>query len=847
MKLRAYRKKRDFSATPEPVGQVPKARSKGGRGDGKRLRFVVQEHHARRLHYDFRLEHGGVLWSWAVPKEPSLDPKIRRLAIRTEDHPLTYASFEGVIPKGQYGAGRVTRWDEGSWIPEGDPAAGLRTGKLVFRLEGKRLRGRFHLTRMRTGVEEGGKENWLLIGHGNPTKRDSLESPTKKTKKKKPEKRGASPVPRSVARKPRIVRKSVARFHPSDFQLATLVDDVPVGSDWLHETKFDGYRVALDVADGECRVITRGGQDWTKRFGSVAAAAARLPANRAILDGEIVALDSAGRTSFQLLQRVLKEGGGKFACYVFDLLEVDDRDLRPLPLLERKEALKKLLGRGRHPLRYAEHVDGFGGDVWKEACRLGLEGVVSKRKTAPHRSGRGLDWRKSKCTKRQEFVIGGFTDRKGTRNGLGALLLGVHQDGELRYTGKVGTGFDQKTLIALRRLLDPLEQVAPAFLDLLDPPRQAGVHWVRPRLVAEVSFSGWTDDGRLRHPSFLGLREDKNPNSVVREHARSRRRSHREPVAVAARTQSSRPKARTRPIRHAGPRGRPNESTDVTVTHPDKVLFPGSRTTKGDLARYYVAVAPVLLPHIEGRPLSLVRCPNGVARGCFFQRHLKGRNTIIVRTKQDLVDLAQIGVLELHSSGARADDFDHPDVLVIDLDPGPGVPWAITIAAARRVRAVLAELGFESFPKLTGGKGLHVVARIERPFDWKGHKELAKRIAQLLEKESPERFTTSPRKRDRERRIFVDYLRNGKGATAIAPWSPRAREGAPVAVPISWKEVTPKLKPDSFSFEKARKRAERKGEPWPGFFAGRVGDGSFPRRSSGTSSTKGRSSRSSGS
>lgn len=816
MSLRAYRQKRDFSATPEPAGDAPNARSKSNLGKSRPLRFVVQEHHATRLHYDFRLEHGGVLWSWAVPKEPSLDPKVRRLAIRTEDHPLAYASFEGVIPKDHYGGGRVIRWDAGNWIPESDPAVGIRSGKLTFRLEGERLRGHFHLTRLRGRDVDASKENWLLIGRGEKAKKSARS--VRREQVREPVARASRPPQRGTRRanKPSKARKSTTRFIASDFQLATLVDTVPVGSDWLHETKYDGYRVALEISDGRCRVITRGGHDWTSRFKSIAVAAAKLETDRAILDGEIVALDSAGRSNFQLLQRVLKEGGGKFACYVFDLLEQDGEDLRPLPLIERKRALKKLLQRGSDSLRYADHVDGRGGELWKEACRLGLEGVISKRRSAPHRAGRGLDWRKSKCTQRQEFVIGGFTDPKGSRSGIGALLIGVYREGALRFAGKVGTGFDNQGLGALRRRLDKIEQVAPSFVD---PPRERGVHWVRPRLVGEVSFTGWTDDGRLRHPSFQGFREDKNPRAVVREQARPQRRLAREPAAIASRTQPKRPTTRARGKRSAISPARKGPTVDVTVTHPDKELFPGSRKTKGDLARYFAEVAPVLLPHVAGRPLSLVRCPDGVKRGCFFQRHLEGRKTVTVQTAQDLVDLAQIGVLEIHASGARADDFKHPDVLVFDLDPGPGVLWADTIAAARRVRAVLAELGFDSFPKLTGGKGIHVVARVQPPFDWKRHKELAKRVAQLLATESPDRFTTNPRKSEREGRIFIDYLRNGEGATAIAPWSPRAREGAPVAVPISWNEVTSKLKPDAFSLDEALERAARSREPWAGFFS----------------------------
>ncbi len=755
--LATYRQKRDFERTSEPRGAAAPKKRAG-------LRYCIQRHEARRLHFDFRLELDGVLKSWAVPKGPSLDPGEKRLAVEVEDHPLEYGSFEGVIPAGEYGAGRVALWDEGTWEPDGAARKDLKRGRLGFTLRGRRLQGHWTLVRMKS--REGKKTNWLLIRS----------------------KDGAPAAPSSS-------------FVPP--QLATLVDAAPTGDEWIHELKFDGYRILASLEDGAAVLWSRSGKDWTRPFPELAAALGKLRTSGTLLDGELVALDERGVSSFQALQKAISSGAsGELVYQVFDLLRLDGKDLRERPLLERKKSLASLLRAAKKNVKYTDHVVGSGKAFKQAACRFQLEGIVSKRGDRPYRSGRGADWLKVKCTREQEFVIGGFTEPKGGREGLGALLLGTYRKpGELVYAGRVGSGFDAEVLRDLRRKLDKLEQREEPFQEGPEGLERRDVRWVRPLLVAQVKFTGWTGDGRLRHPVFDGLRLDKPAAEVGRE----------EPAAMAEQN---------------------GAVAGVAISHPDRVVYPELRLTKLDLARYYERVSTWILPQIAGRPLSLLRCPDGREKACFYQKHWTGGGlrTVSIREKsgrvpyavvddaRGLVTLVQNGVLELHPWGAKAEDVEHPDLCTFDLDPAPGVPWVDVAAAARHLKGRLEELGLESFVKTTGGKGLHVVLPFRRGPDWDVVRTFAKGLANELVREAPERYTATLSKRARTGKIFIDWLRNGRGATAVAAYSTRAQPGAPVATPIAWEELETLPASGHWTVRNLPARLEAGVDPWKGFF-----------------------------
>jgi bifunctional non-homologous end joining protein LigD len=640
-----------------------------------------------------------------------------------------------------------------------------------------------------------------------------------------------------------------------------LVSTAPEGEDWIHEIKYDGYRFLCRVDRGSARLLTRTGLDWTERFGAVAEVAAKLPVERALLDGEIVVIRPDGLTSFQDLQNALRRGRDQdLVFFLFDLIHLDGFDLTGVPLLSRKGALEGVLasaGAGG-VLRYSDHVVGQGRGFYGEACRRRLEGIVSKRANATYVSGRARAWLKTKCSARQEFVIGGYTEPRGSRSDLGALLLGVHESGDgLKYAGKVGTGFTRDSLRELRQRLRPLETPSPPFAD---PPPVRGAHWVNPRLVAEISFTNWTDDGRLRHPSFEGLREDKPARDVVAEsprgaHPKGRSTEVVPPGAPRGPGKRRTPKKPPRqkppvdepplkpPVEEPPPPGRSpmREPPDtegssvagVPLSHPSKILYPELGLSKIDLARYIERVSEAMLPHVEGRPLMLLRCPEGRGRTCFFQKHPSGaihRSLVPVRIREKsgkdeiyltardeagLVALVQMGVLEIHVWGARADETEKPDRIVFDLDPDPKVAWSFVIETAHRVRERLRAIGLASFAKTTGGKGIHVVAPIRRGPSWEEIKELTAGIASSLVREEPDRFTTHLSKARRGGRIFIDTLRNRRGATWVAPYSPRARDGAPVSTPLSWSEITPRLRPDRFTVLTVPARLGRGGkDPW---------------------------------
>ena len=814
MSLARYRKMRDFAATSEPSG---KPRAKKGR------RYVIQKHDASHLHYDFRLELNGVLLSWAVPKGPALDPSVKRLAVQTEDHPVEYGGFEGTIPEGAYGGGTVMVWDRGTSEPEGDPDKAYRAGRLTFQLHGQKLTGGWHLVRTARGSEK--QKSWLLFkatdAAARPGDSSLLEQQPNsaltgrdlaaiaagasgKSAHKKPAKRAAQRAP--------AIGKPAPMPAKVEVELATLVREPPSGDGFIHELKFDGYRVLVRIEAGNVQLLTRGGEAWTERMPSLARAARALKLESAILDGEFVALDEKSVSDFQLLQNSFSgKASAPLAYYAFDLLYLNGADLRAVPLLERKAALQKLLEKKPKTaeiLRYSEHVQGQGAEFFARAKERGLEGIVSKRADSSYRAGRSRDWQKSKSSARQEFVIVGHSDPGGSRTHFGALLLGVRQGKGVVYRGRVGTGFNERSLKELAERLAPLAIAQPK---LANAPRGADardVHWVKPVLVAEVSYTAITHDGLLRHPTFKGLREDKPAREVVME----------QPVATRSRTKKPPEKAKKSPVSE--------------LSHPDRVLYPELGITKLGLADYYELVKDVMLPHVVNRPLTLLRCPEGRGKSCFFQKHpgetlAAGLTRVKVKSSEGtseyaaiedergLQALVQMSVLEVHIWGALATDSERPDRLVFDLDPDAELGFDEVSAGARAVRALLEELGLKSWLKTTGGKGLHVTVPIAPEHGWDEVRAFCQHVAQELARREPERYVATMSKAKRHGKIFVDYLRNGRGATFIAPYSPRAREGAGVAMPIEWAALTAKFSPQRFAIQSAAKYlAARKVDPF---------------------------------
>lgn len=873
-KLAAYQAKRDFGKTPEPDG-----RSAGDAGTEAEAgsAFVIQKHDASRLHYDLRLELDGVMKSWAVTRGPSLLPGEKRLAVHTEDHPIEYNTFEGTIPKGQYGGGTVLLWDRGRWTPEFDPHKGYAKGHLQFALAGEKLQGSWHLVRLRKKAQEK-QEAWLLIKSedgfarsvGDPDILD--EKPLSVASGRDlPEIAGApdgavwtsnrvdgatappvgkagaaerAPGARAKARKPpaateagpgsgapspdldMLVAGSSKATMPRDVEpcLATLAASVPRGDRWIHEIKWDGYRLLAFKARGKARLATRRGHDWTARFPGIAAAVAAFPADTVILDGEAVIEDATGVANFSALQNALSDEHGRIAdkavMFAFDLLYLEGHDLRPLPLEDRKARLAALLPPGgADALRYGEHLESDGEAMVRSACRLGLEGVVSKRRDRPYRSGRSEDWLKIKCTERQDFVVAGYVPSSAAARAIGSLVLGYHDEGAFRHAGRTGTGFTAASSREIWKSLDALKRPASPFAARLTAEERRGVVWCEPRLVAEVEFRGWTADDHLRHAAFKGLREDRSPDEVVRER----------PVEIDAAKSGPKMASPAKPSTPKSARG--VAIADVTLTHPDRVLWSEGITKQG-LAEFYDEIAGSLLPHVVGRPLSLVRCPNGAEKGCFFQKHSwaglsdhihretvrdeDGEEEVLYVTDiRGVIALVQASVLEIHPWGATIADVDRPDRITMDLDPDESVPFASVIEAAREVRERLAALKLESFVKTTGGKGLHVVVPLSGGTPWAAVKSFAKGLADAMEKDAPGRFVAKATKAARRGRIYVDYLRNGRGATAIAAYSTRARPGAPVSVPVTWDELSPALAPNGFTVANLPARLRQLGQdPW---------------------------------
>ncbi|HEX5130210.1 MAG TPA: DNA ligase D [Usitatibacter sp.] len=825
--LSQYWKKRDFGVTSEPRGKVARA--------GKALSFVIQKHAASRLHYDFRLELGGTLVSWAVPKGPSLDPKVRRMAVHVEDHPLSYASFEGVIPKGQYGAGTVIVWDRGTWEPVGDPHAGYKAGKLKFDMHGEKLRGRWNLVRMH-GREGERQEPWLLIKENDEEARPAAEydiveevpdsvlkgtagpakKPARRAASKKAAKRAASKgVDVSAIPAQAVKAKLPLALAP---QLATLVDAPPKGEGWLYEVKFDGYRIVARIEGDDVRLFTRNGNNWTSRMPVVRDELAKLGLASAWLDGEVVVLDAKGNPSFQLLQNAFDSSKTRdMVFFVFDLPHFGGYDLTRVPLVERRKVLEAALAPvATNHVRYSETFDAPVEQLLEGACRKGLEGLIGKRADAPYTSRRSSAWVKVKCSRRQEFVIAGYTDPRGSRTGFGSLLLGVHDEkGELIYAGNVGTGFDQAGLASL---FAKLEALATDKMPFATKPKGVKAHWVRPKLVAEVAFSEWTSDGRVRHPVFHGLRTDKEPRAITREPVKH----------VEAKDEGGNPAARASPAKRGNrnvPMRSPAKATGARITNPERVIDAQSGLRKIDLVEYYGKVAKHILPHLAGRPLAFVRAPEGIAGELFFQKHeMRDKAPLAITTAEELLGAAQMNMIELHTGNATAPDLDHPDRVVFDLDPGEGVSWATLKEATRLTRHVLDLLGLESWLKTSGGKGLHVVVPLKPERTHEEVRDFSEQVVVHMAKTLPKLFVAKSGARNRVGRIFVDYLRNGTTATTAAAFTARARPGLGVSVPLAWRELAKLESADQWNIETLPARlARQRIDPWKDYWKTRQG------------------------
>jgi len=869
MGLTKYHEKRNFKLTSEPRGKV------GARSTKKGLQFVIQKHDASRLHYDFRLEYDGVLKSWAVPKGPSLDPTRKALAVQVEDHPIDYGDFEGVIPAGEYGGGTVLLWDRGTWEPLSDAGEGLEAGKIHFILHGEKLHGEWALVRMHGRAGDDGK-NWLLFkvkdkyaGDGDILKKDK----SVKTKRSLDQIAGdRDDVWSKDAKKTAKATHAKKSAWPKDFspQLAVLAEHPPQGGQWLHEIKFDGYRILAYVKSGNVELITRNGHDWTEKFQSLAKSLKNLKVDSAIVDGEAVVLDAEGRSDFQALQAMLKHKERvQPVYYAFDLPFCNGVDLRETPLIERKKMLEKILKDSKLPknIGYSDHVQTDGEAVQQKACGMGLEGIISKKADSPYVSRRDPSWLKSKCDMRQEFVIIGYTDPQGGRKGFGSLLLGYYDaKKQLVYAGRVGTGFDDKMLGDMLKQLKAIDRkTAPTDVD---PParEKRHAHWVEPKLVGEVRFTGWTRDGVLRHPAFIALRSDKKATAVAREKAVDpekvekltpspgtpgeggdegsaagpKKRGNSKEASSKSKLTSNRGRTLTLPSPGVPGEGQSDDSVaGVHLSHPDKVFYADAGITKHDVAVYYEVAAKWMLPHVAERPLALVRCPNGTATKCFFQRNWtptlpkqvdkvdvsdgkKKETHVMVTDLPGVVALVQIGVLEIHTWNCHRGEIEHPDQLIFDLDPGPDIKFKQMVEAARLVRKSLTQLKLPAFLKTSGGKGLHITIPIVPDIDWDSAKSFCETIAKSLVQQS-DLFVANMRKDLRGGKVYIDYHRNGRTATAVAPYSTRAREGAPVSMPISWEELGKLPSANHFTVETAGRYLEkRKADPWKDFERSRV-------------------------
>jgi bifunctional non-homologous end joining protein LigD len=797
--LEKYNRMRDFDASPEPSGQATSSKP-SRRATPQALQFCVQKHDATRLHYDFRLELDGTLKSWAVPKGPCFDPKVKRLSVHVEDHPLDYATFEGTIPEGHYGAGDVIVWDRGIWIPQGDPAAAYKKGRMKFELQGEKLSGVWNL--VRTNID-GKQEQWFLIKHQDGSARSLAEydvvsdrpnsvlsERTLIPKKRgragaaKPEAKRASSTNEALLTQGAIKASLPEKISP---QLATLVDSSPQSDDWRYEIKFDGYRMMCKVDGQVVRLFTRNGHDWTSKLPNQAAAVASLGLSSAWLDGEIVIPDENGVPNFQMLQNAFDVGKSQgIVYYLFDLPYLNGSDLREVPVEARRELLKQLLIDSSDPiLRFSEDFTEDVEALMNSACQMKMEGLIGKRLGSAYVSRRSDSWIKLKCKHRQEFVIVGYTDPKGARNGFGALVLALTDEGsgELRYAGKVGTGFTESTLVTILQKLTPLEQTkAP----VANPPKGLdgkGIHWLKPRLLAEVTFAEITSDGVVRHGVFQGLRADKPAKEITQE----------QPAQVPKNSTPSKAEPAPKPA-----------TGKVRITHPERVIDVSSGLTKRDLAEFYAEVSPWILPHLKDRPIALVRAPEGIAGELFFQKNSErlaipnitrvakaeaGKAGMVINDVEALVGAVQMSTIELHSWNGTTDAIDQPDRFVLDLDPDPALPWKAMVEATQLTLVVLDELGLQSFLKTSGGKGIHILVPLTPDASWEEVKSFSQAVVRYIAKLIPDRFSAVLGPKNRIGKIVIDYLRNAKGATTANVYSARAREGLPVSVPIYREEL----------------------------------------------------------
>ncbi|MBA2930297.1 DNA ligase D [Pseudomonas sp. CCUG 57209] len=796
--LSEYNRKRDFEITAEPSGKATTGKRKTSA-----LSFVIQKHDARNLHYDFRLELDGVLKSWAVPKGPSLDPSQKRLAVHVEDHPLGYGSFEGSIPAGQYGAGDVIVWDRGVWQPHDDPHKAYAAGKLKFTLVGEKLSGDWALVRTRL-KGSGDKEQWLLIKEQDPQARPAADYDIVQAEPKSVLS-DASIAPTKTQPK----AKKAAAALPDQFtpQLATLVDRAPDG-EWQYEIKFDGYRMLARIREGEVRLFTRNGHDWTERLPRQVKALHALKLKDSWLDGEVVSLNPEGLPDFQSLQNAFDSGRSlDLVYYLFDAPFLDGADQRQAPLEDRRAMLKAALSGSKSKLlRFSEAFTAHHQDILQSACNLALEGVIGKRIGSPYTSARSTDWIKLKCRLRQEFVIVGHTRPQGSRSGFGALLLAVNDDSGLRYAGRVGTGFDQASLEAIYTQLKARARKTSPLHKPLTSAQARGVQWVEPTLVGEVQFAQWTRDGLVRHATFMGLRSDKPAAQIVHEQPQ---------VAESMKA--------------------PQARTVLKITHPERVIDPLSGTQKQQLAQFYESISEWVLPFLRHRPVSLLRAPEGIEGEQFFQKHSErlaiphikqldaaldpGHARLMeIDSVQALVGAVQMGTVEFHTWGATSDRIETPDLFVLDLDPDPALPWKSMLEAAQLTLSVLDELGLDAFVKTSGGKGLHLVVPLARRDGWEPVKAFAKAIAQFMTAQLPERFTATSGPKNRVGKIFIDYLRNARGASTVAAYSVRARPGLPVSVPVSRKELQGLRGAQQWTVANLHQRLQGlKEDPWEGY------------------------------
>jgi len=799
--LDKYNEKRNFDFTLEPQGKAE--------ASGQALRFVVQHHMARREHYDFRLEWEGVLLSWAVPKGPSYNTQDKRLAVMVEDHPLAYQNFEGTIPKGQYGGGVVMLWDEGFWEPYGDVKQGLQKGELKFILRGRRLKGKWALIRLKRKAEDD-QDNWLML-----KERDDYVQQTS----------GIEAFDRSIrtgrtmaeieqGEEPKVIRNP---FEKPNVQLAKLVSSIPEGDQWLYELKYDGYRIIAYIEENLVRLITRNGHDYSSRFPTIVSALADLADGRAmILDGELVITDESGKTDFQALQSYVRKGkDGQLTYILFDLLALDGNDLRPQKLIDRKAQLEQLLEHAPNNLHFSRHVQGNGQQSFNVACQTGMEGIIGKRADSPYSGLKNGDWIKLKCDRRQEFVIGGYVLTDKRTSGVSSLLLGVYSGNELIYAGRAGTGMTEADKRMLEQEFKSIKRAQSPFNQVPPSKSNEKLIWLEPELVAEIKFAEWTEENLVRQASFKGLRVDKNPKEIQRE--------EREEDML----QASAPEQTT-----SSKKGLVVEG--INISNPDKIIFNDPVLTKKDVVQYYAKVAEQMLPYVSHRVLTVVRCPKGVEQSCFYKKHpgadSKGIVTFPITTGSGstedyfyiedatgIIYEAQMGTLEFHTWGSRIDRLEMPDIMVFDLDPDEGMELDRVRQGAKDVRSVLAELSLNAYLKTSGGKGYHVVVPFQANMNWELFNNFAKTVAQVMERQWPDRYTSNVRKSSRSGKIFIDWIRNGRGATSVAPYSLRAREGAKVSMPIAWDELD-SVAPDSITIEEALSRINSGVDPWKDFY-----------------------------